>query len=174
VTTVHVEFSGADRTAIVAVFAGAQDLADHPHYAEISDTDPRYLDFALPLSSLEGVRRAQIAHFGDKCRGQIYAGFVSSALGAPHTYPAKDKDQANLTASVVSSLLPGRDATWSTPFWCADAAGAWAMRPHTAAQIQRVGDDAKAAILTAIAKNEQRSLEVLAAGSVAAVKAVVW
>lgn len=108
------------------------------------------------------------------CQSQIYAGFQSSALGTPHTYPAKDKDQSNLTASVVASTLPNLPADWTTPFWCCDANGVWALVPHTAAQIQQVGLDGKAAITTAIVKNATLQKQVQDATTVADVEAVTW
>lgn len=113
------------------------------------------------------------------CAAQIYAGFASSALGAPYTYPAKDKDQSNLIASVTASLVPNLPAGWTTPFWCADGAGVWALRPHTAAQIQKVGLDAKAAIEAAIQKNATLAAQVMAvkvtdANAITTVQAIVW
>lgn len=113
------------------------------------------------------------------CAAQIYAGFVSSALGAAYTYPAKDKDQSNLVASVTASLVPGIPTGWTTSFWCVDAAGIWAFRPHTAAQIQKAGLDGKAAIETALQKNgtlanQVSAITVATPNAVAAVQAIIW
>lgn len=116
----------------------------------------------------------QIAILNAACQAQIYAGFTSSALGAAHTYPAKDKDQANLTASYAASFDPTNPAGWTTPFWCMDGTGTWALVQHTAAQIQQVGRDGKAAIIAAITKNNTLAGQVMAAGTVAAVEAIVW
>jgi hypothetical protein len=63
---------------------------------------------------------------------------------------------------------------WATPFWCEDATGAWAWVQHTALQIQQVGEDAMANILSLQAKNATLQAQVLAADSVAAVQAIVW
>lgn len=123
---------------------------------------------------LADAQSAQIAVLSAACQAQIYAGFDSAALGAVHHYPAKDKDQGNLSGSVVSSLLPGLPADWTTPFWCQDSAGAWAFVPHSAAQIQQVGADGKAAIVAALEKNAALAAQVMAAASVAEVQAVVW
>lgn len=123
---------------------------------------------------LANAQAAQVASLSAACQAQIYAGFQSSALGAVHTYPAKDKDQTNLSGSVVASLLPGLPADWTTPFWCQDSAGAWAFVPHSAAQIQQVGADGKAAIVAALEKNAALAAQVMAAASVAEVQAVVW
>ena len=107
------------------------------------------------------------------CQALIYAGFQSSALGKPYLYPAKDTDQQNLIASVVDALMNTGTPGYSTAFWCADSAGVWAYRPHTAAQIQQVGKDGKAAILAALTRNAVAQAAIAAATSVAAVQAVV-
>ena len=91
----------------------------------------------------------QKAALAAACSASIAAGFMSSALGAPYHYPATDVDQRNLLGSILASTLPGTPAGWTTPFWCADAAGVWAFRQHTTAQIQQVGLDAKAAVVAA-------------------------
>jgi hypothetical protein len=172
--SVYVDFSGPDQSAVVAVFSGPQDEADHPDQGEISDADPRYVAFAAPLTSLAGAKAAKLAELNTACQQAILAGFASSALGAAYTYPAKATDQQNLTASVVASLLPGLAAGWTTPFWCADAGGAWAFRAHTAVQIQQVGDDGKTAILAAMQKNQTLADQVNACTTVAAVNAISW
>jgi hypothetical protein len=124
--------------------------------------------------TLIGAKTRKVALLREACTQQIVSGFPSAALGAQHTYPAKPQDQANLTGSVLASLLPGNPANWSTPFWCADAAGAWAYQMHTAAQIQQVGQDAKAAIVTALVKNETLAAQVAAATTQSAVNAITW
>lgn len=126
------------------------------------------------LSPLERAVAAQLALLSAACSAQIMAGFQSSALGLPHTYPAKPLDQQNLTASVLASLMPGLLAGWTTPFWCADAAGVWAYTPHSAVQIQQVGQDGKAAVLAALTRNQTLAQQVAAATTVQAVQAVVW
>lgn len=108
------------------------------------------------------------------CRRAILVGFTSSALGAAHTYPTDDKSQLNLTASVTDSLLPNLPAGWTTPFMCADSSGVWAMRPHTAAQIQQAGSDGKAFVLKNLQQNATLAAQAVAATTVAAVQAIVW
>lgn len=124
--------------------------------------------------SLAQAQQNQIKNLSAACQAQIYAGFTSSALGAAHMYPAKDTDQQNLTASVLSSLMPAIVANWTTPFWCEDNNGNWAYVNHTAAQIQQVGQDGKGAILAALVKNQTLSAQVNAATTVAAVQAITW
>jgi hypothetical protein len=123
---------------------------------------------------LATAQAAQIDLLNAACQAQIVAGFNSSALGASHTYPAQMTDQQNLSASVLASLLPNLPAGWTTPFWCADGGGSWSYANHTAAQIQQVGQDGKAAILACLTKKAQLAAQVEAATTVAAVQAVVW
>lgn len=140
----------------------------------VAITDAQADAIRNPTLTLAQVQAAKVAELSAACAAQIYAGFTSSALGAAHTYPAKDKDQANLSGSVVASMLPNLPAGWTTPFWCMDAAGAWAFVPHTAAQIQQVGADGKAAVVTALEKNAALAAQVMADTTVAAVQAVAW
>lgn len=125
-------------------------------------------------TSLADAQAAQIGQNSAACQTAITAGFQSSALGDWHTYPAKVTDQQNLNASVVASLLPGIPATWVTPFWCEDENGSWAYVYHTAAQIQKVGQDAKGAILSNLTKNAQLQAQVMAATTVAEVQSINW
>ncbi|MEW9586237.1 hypothetical protein [Paraburkholderia sp. DGU8] len=127
-----------------------------------------------PPPDVDGAKASQTALVSAACQAAIVAGFTSSALGAPHTYPAKPTDQQNLNASVVASILPGVAAGWTTPFWCADGSGTWAYVMHTAAQIQQVGQDGKAAILACLTKNQQLAAQIDAATTVEAVHAIVW
>lgn len=129
---------------------------------------------AFPAVTLAAAQTKQLGILNAACQAQIYAGFTSSALGATYTYPAKDKDQANLTASYAASFDPTNTTGWTTPFWCMDGTGNWALVQHTAAQIQQVGRDGKAAILSAITKNETLAKQVMAATTVANVEAIVW
>lgn len=124
--------------------------------------------------SLTNYKRTQSVAISTACAYFISGGGISSALGALHTYPTKATDQANLNASVVSSLLPGLPPTWTTPFWCADSTGAWSYVQHTAAQIQQVGTDVKAFIISCQTKNATLQAAIQAATTVEAVQAVVW
>jgi len=129
----------------------------------------------LPVPpTLDQVVASKLAEFSGDCQADIYSGFHSSALGADYLYPAKATDQQNLASSVLASLLPAQPDDWTTPFWCADADGEWAFRPHTAAQIQQVGKDGKARILACMAQNVALAAQVQAATTVAAVQAIAW
>jgi hypothetical protein len=138
--------------------------------------DGEIVPYIAPTLPLDRVKADRIAALSAACQAQIYAGFESSALGAPHHYPAKDRDQSNLAGSVVASLLPGLPSGWITPFWCMDAAGNWAFKPHTVAQIQRVGADGKAAIVAALERNAILAAQVMdpATDTAEKVAAIVW
>ena len=123
---------------------------------------------------IEKVRAGRSREISNACALDITGGFESNALGAPHHYPAKTTDQQNLSASVLDSLLPGLPGDWVTPFWCANEAGDWSFVPHTAVQIQQVGRDAKQAILTRMAKNEQLQQTIASATRVDQLAAISW
>ena len=158
------------------------------HYIEISDVPPsirtmpprpselHVFDFLSHTwgISIDAARSARAKSIDASCASQILSGFSSSALGDVHHYPAKSTDQQNLSASVLASLLPDTNAEWVTPFWCSDNSGIWGFKPHTAAQIQQVGRDAKAAILAAMGKNEVLQAQIEAAGSVEELEAIAF
>lgn len=130
---------------------------------------------APPPPSIEKLRADKAADIEQACRDAIYAGFTSNALGTVHHYPAKDKDQSNLVGSVTESLYPNLSTEWVTPFWCATltADGEWAYRLHSAAQIQQVGMDAKAAIVAALTYNAQLQAQIAVADA-EGLEAIVW
>lgn len=127
-----------------------------------------------PPFPLGEVKRARINLITSDCGVSIVSGFASSALGQSHHYPAKQTDQTNLMASVIDSMRPGLPENWVTPFWCADVAGQWAYRLHTAPQIQQVGADGKADILVKLQRKGQLEAQINAATTPEAVKAVAW
>ena len=110
----------------------------------------------------------------DACAECIVGGFRSAALGAEHIYPSRQTDQINLMGSVTGSLLPDLPSDWTTPFWCADEAGVWAFRAHTAAQIQQAGAAGKAHVVACQAALAELSAAVLAAPSEEALRQILW
>ena len=149
------------------------------------------LQQAWPSVLLYQAQQAQYTALTNAAASAITNGFTSSALGAAHTYPSGETDQLNLTASVVASMLPGTPTTFTTLFYCATPAVAavaatstspavaavpavWAFTPHTAAQIQQVGTDAKAWIQAQQATHATLAAQVAAATTVNAVQAIVW
>lgn len=170
----YVQFSDSSKTTVVSVFSCPQSVDVCPNQDVIEDNDPRYLAFADPKSTIKGAQANQTALISAACQQAIYAGATSSALGSPYTYPTDDKNQANMTASVVASTLPNLPANWTTPFLCADSSGVWAMRPHTPSQIQRAASDIRALIVANVEKNATLAAQIAAAQTVAAVQAITW
>jgi len=124
--------------------------------------------------SLQDLKSVQIKKISQDCQDSIIAGQLSSALGAEHLYPTAPIDQQNLTANFSSSLVPGLSSNWSTPQMCRDSDGVWAYRLHSAAQIQQVGIDVKAAIVAILLHKYALQSQINAATTIEAVKAVVW
>lgn len=158
---------GADLPAFEAIAAidgiGLGCVYDGAAWAPPADTRP-----------LEEIRAAKVAELSAACSGAIVGGFVSPALGAPHTYPSRATDQTNLMGSVVASMLPGVGPDWSTPFWCAAASGEWAFRPHSAAEIQAVGADGKSSIVACQARLADLVALVGLADNASEVSAILW
>jgi hypothetical protein len=171
-------FTGAyiqDEAPVGVSFLEVDD-ADYLNWCNLSYQDGTVVPTPGPSApqQLVAAQASQTAILSAACQDAIVAGFTSSALGAAYIYPAKPTDQQNLNASVVASILPGVAGGWSTPFWCADSTGVWAYEMHTAAQIQKVGVDGKAAILACLTKNQQLASQVAAATTIAAVQSIVW
>lgn len=150
----------------------ACDMADVEYLGELAlvASDEAKLD-VLKVEALNTINVS--------CANAITAGFISSALGSPHSYPSQQTDQQNLAANVLSSMLPGVAQAWTTKQICCDESGSWDYRPHTAAQIQQVGQDGKDAILAmrlrAQALRQQiNAVTVETENAVEAVTQIVW
>jgi hypothetical protein len=130
-------------------------------------------DDQLPL--LRQVKGATIATLYRDAQAAMLAGYTSSALGNPHTYPSSILDQQNMTVSVLSSLLPNLDPAWTTLYLCADNdTSVWDFYPHTATQIQQAGSDGKNAITTMRMRLAQLVGEVAAAQDIETVQQITW
>ncbi len=132
------------------------------------------LEAAWPAAQLQAAQATQRALINASCVSAMTGGFLSSALGAAHTYPSTLTDQHNLSGSVVASLLPNLPSGWTTPYWCQDSAGTWAMVQHTAAQIQQVGMDGKAWITAQQEKLASLNAQIEVATTVSEVTAIIW
>jgi hypothetical protein len=113
------------------------------------------------------------------CAAAIVAGFSSSALGAPYTYPSQPNDQSNLIGAQGASLAPNLPAGWTIKFWCATQPAApgvpvWAMVAHTPAQIQQVLADGVAQREAYSAKLDGLIAQLNQAVTIAAAEAVTW
>lgn len=132
-----------------------------------------------PPPTLQAVIAMQTATLYQACAAAIVAGFTSSALGAPYTYPSQPNDQSNLVGAVTASLQPGLSSTWSVKFWCATQPAApafpvWAMVAHTPAQIQQVLADGVAAREAYSAKLDSLIAQLNQAATIAGAEAVTW
>jgi hypothetical protein len=137
---------------------------------EWSDAGPAWVEYG----DIDTQRAHKAAAISSSCADAILAGFVSSALGDPHTYPAKPNDQINLAGLVMRSFYPSVGPDWARPFWCMDAGNVWAYRMHTAAQIQQVGDDSIDANLIQRGINEQLQAQIIAAETPADLAGIIW
>lgn len=151
-------------------------------YAEaVAGTLGAILPYVTPplYATLAEAIAGQTAVLYKSCGAAITAGFTSSALGSPYTYPTQPIDQSNLVGAVTASLQPGLASTWTVKFWCATqpaapAVPAWAMLPHTAAQIQQVLADGVAQRETYSAKLDSLIAQLNQSTTIADAEAVAW
>jgi hypothetical protein len=125
----------------------------------------------IPLLRIMNLKKGDMHK---SCRGAIYAGYSSTALGSLHHYPANDKDQVNMIASVTDSYNPANDSNWKTLFWCKDANDVWDYREHTAEQIRKAGADGKAHITAQLSKNALLQSQISEATTLEEIDAIVW
>jgi len=128
----------------------------------------------VSASLLDAARQRRLAELTERCASEIVGGYDSDALGSLHTYPSKQVDQLNMMGSVTDALTPDQSGEWSTPFWCATAAGEWAFRQHTAPQIIAAGQAGKAHVVACQTTLASLSAQVLSAGTVEEIDAVTW
>ena len=183
-TYAYLDKSGISKTGIMS--KGTQDDSTWTAY-DVPDATWLYLDGNNNIQSytqaqidavaLASDRAAQSAIVYKACADAITGGFTSSALGSPYTYPSNTTDQQNLAANVLSSLLPAAQVSgWTTPQVCATQATppVWAYLPHTGAQIQQVGNDGKAWIMSCLLKNKSLQDQIQLATTSAAVQVIAW
>ena len=87
-----------------------------------------------PAERLAKRKLLEIDELKRTTKEKIEGGFVSSALGAPHTYETRlPQDQINLLGAALKAK--------STKFTCIDANGVKSRKVHTASQMKKVSDD---------------------------------
>lgn len=112
------------------------------------------------------------------CRLAIVGGFdCTTSLGSYH-YPTKATDQANLSSSVLDSVIT-TDPEWTTLFWCRDNLGQWSFKEHNTEQIQSVGRQIKQHILNQMTKkvmiqNQIDSISVEDPDIITKLSQIVW
>jgi hypothetical protein len=129
---------------------------------------------AIPQYDLVKSKALKAKAISAACEQQILAGFTSSALGTAHTYPNNDRDQVNLSGSILRSTLPNTQPTDVYPFLCKDSNEVWEYQLHTAAQIQQVGTDSYNFILAARVKNATLQYMISQATNQAGLDSIVW
>lgn len=127
----------------------------------------------IRLPSLELIKANKLADLSAACAEEIVAGFKSCALGDAYTYPSKATDQSNLMAAVLASLTASADG-WQTPIWCVSAEGVEGYVPHSAAQVQTLGNDSLDARNACLAKKARLDAAVQAAKGSQQVSAITW
>lgn len=123
---------------------------------------------------LDAARAVRDAELVAACAAAITAGITSNVTGAALFYPTLAQDQANLTAVVVLSTLPDTPPDWAQPLTTRDAAGVWARRSHTAAQVQAVGRAVAAHVDACRARLAALRGALAAVETPAAVAALTW
>jgi len=141
-------------------------LGTQPTQQEIQD--------ALDSIQLAGYKQLQLSLIADASASAQTSGFTSSALGSAYTYPSGMQDQANLTAVITGSMIPGQPSGTTYLFWCKSTTGVEGFVAHTAAQIQQVGLDVLTAIMAVKSKQLTLAAEIAAATTIAAAQAVTW
>lgn len=124
--------------------------------------------------TVDAARQRKAEEISVLCRNTIVSGFNSDALGETNFYGSDPEDQHNLSACVLDSTLPGNDASWTGAFKCTGADGIKTYKMHTAAQLQKVGRDGMAAIMSCLLRNEVKQAAIKSANSVESVNAVNW
>jgi len=159
-----IEITEAEHTALVsAVNASARATIT------LVDGRPTVVEAPVTLTEAQGAR---VATLRAACRATIIGGVTVSALGAPYTYPTDDTAQVNLGGLVTRSMLA--PTGWTCTFATADAAGVWAYRVHTVAEIQAVGIAVSDHIAAAMSRFDTLRTTVETATDIASVNAVTW
>ncbi|BDD79737.1 hypothetical protein [Burkholderia phage FLC9] len=155
----------------VVYFASIAFINELPPGSVVLTDEEAAADLPTPLNI---AREQQVATLNAAWQAATQSGFVSSALGAPYTYPSTLEDQANLSSSVIASMLPSLPSTWTTLFKCTSTSGATSLRAHTAAQIQKVGLDGMARIEKCTYQLNVLEAQVANAGTPEDVAKIVW
>jgi hypothetical protein len=140
----------------------------------VTDAEDRPVLSALPtleelLAAARTIKKADISR---ACSVAISAGIASSALDALHTYPTTFVDQHNIIALVLDAQVVG--PTYQAKFWCADAAGVWARRLHTADQLIQLGQEMAVHVQTQQDHYELLLDQIAAAQTAEEIEAVTW
>jgi len=125
-----VSFSAALLPSMIDNFDS--EVADVVNQVTINDLIANHRDIG---ALYETVKDIALITMDARAKQEIDGGFISSALGAPHTYPSGDSDQLNLIGAVTAGALVN--------FKCDNGSG-YTYKPHNAAQIRQVLQDGTA------------------------------
>lgn len=125
-----------------------------------------------PPLSLDNCKATKNSSLSVECTLAISHGISSAVLGTAHTYPTKPQDQANLAALVLNAQVVG--STYAAKFWCADSAGAWARRMHTAEQLIALGQEVTAHVQAQQDHYEALLWQVAAASTNTEIETLTW
>lgn len=122
-----------------------------------------------PKADIQTVHADRTRDINQQCETAITGGFWSEAIGGPYRYGSQLDDQLNLTGMV----LGGKNSLYA----CRDEVGVKEFRPHTAAQLRRVGDDFtgfKLQLLQRANILKQRLDQALAEGDMTGLDLITW
>ncbi len=131
-----------------------------------AQTPPAKTAAEIQADALAEAKYVRTSWINSDCATAITGGYVSSALGAPHTYDSAETDQLNLIGAVGLGV--------DIEYKCADAAGVKAFRLHTNAQLRQVMADGAVVKLAALQKAKVLKDAIAAAQTVGEVESVVW
>ncbi|QMV32425.1 hypothetical protein 8G_00031 [Ralstonia phage Hyacinthe] len=160
-TMIYVQFSDSSQTAVVGVFASPQNANVYANQAQIDDSDPRYLAFVNPSSTLTGAQVAQIAIIEIAYQAAIQQ--PVNYMGT--TFQADNDSQAVLAKSLAAGSVP-------TGFFWLDKNNAQVSM--TFAQLQGLAGAMLAQGQAAFAKKTGLKQQIRGATTVAAVRAINW
>jgi hypothetical protein len=128
----------------------------------------------VQINNLLAIKKEAIFKLNQACNTAIRNNFSSTTLGAIYNYPNKNTDQLNLLTALTHAALPNNASNWTSLLWCVDIDNIWAMRPHTAQQIQQVAIDSKTAINNNQLKLAQLTQQINAANNTEEINAIIW
>lgn len=155
-----------DGSGIVTNKAYENAIADFAGWIDISETPWVEEGRNLATQILELEKKVKTEELGRAYESHIVSGFLSSALGAAHSYQSDLEAQLNLVGSTAAGV--------SIPYQCTDANGVTATRIHTAEQMKQLLMDGANVKINALAKLRNLRGAVLSATSVNEVRAIVW
>jgi len=118
------------------------------------------------IAEFEWAKLNKCAEINAACEAAIIGGFVSLALGSPHTYDSNRDDQTNLIGAHLAGV--------ARPYPCTDASGAKVVLQHTASQITQVFNDGVLFKEAHLTKAATLKAQLDAATTVADVQEVMW